>query len=162
MPDIPANSSTTAHVDVGGSLIGTIDAGGDHDWIAVQLVAGQKYTITLDGYGSNPLEDPYLYLRSPGGTVVAENDDGNGNRDSRLVFTAPTSGTYYIDAAAWDDDAGTYQYTGDYKLSVDLYTPPPVYSYDQVADQLVNGYWGGDWHHFDVTQGGPSPSTSPH
>lgn len=154
MTDIPANSTTTAHINVGDSLVGTIDTGGDHDWIAVQLVAGQKYTITLEGYGTNPLEDPYVYLRNAGGTVLAENDDGNGNRDSRLVFTASTSGTYYIDAAAWDDDTGTYQYTGDYKLSVDLYTPPPVYSYDQIADQLVNGYWGGDWHHFDVTQGG--------
>ncbi len=32
--------------------------------------------------------------------------------------------------------------------------PPPLFSYEQIADQLVNGYWGGDWHRFDVTQGG--------
>jgi len=31
---------------------------------------------------------------------------------------------------------------------------PPVYSYDQIADQLVDGYWNGDWHHFAVSQGG--------
>ena len=47
-----------------------------------------------------------------------------------------------------------YQYTGDYILSAQHFTSPPVYSYDQIADQLVNGYWGGDWHHFNVTQGG--------
>ena len=29
-----------------------------------------------------------------------------------------------------------------------------VYSYDQIADQLVNGFYGGDWHRWDVTQGG--------
>ena len=153
MTDIPGDSSTTAHVSVGGSLIGSIETGGDHDWIAVQLVAGQKYEITLDGYGANALVDPFLILRNASGLKLAENDDGDGNRNSRIVFTAKTSGTYYIDAAAWDDAAGTYQYTGDYKLSVSIYTPPPVYDYDQIADQLVNGFWGGDWHHWNVTQG---------
>jgi len=154
MTDIPANASTTASVNVGGTYVGTIDTGGDHDWIAVNLVAGQKYTFTLDGYGSNALEDPYLYLRDASGTVLAENDDGDGNRNSRIVFTATTTGTYYLDAAAWDDDAHTYQYTGDYILSAQKFANPPVYTYSQIADQLVNGYWGGDWHHFNVTQGG--------
>lgn len=154
MVDIPNNSTTTAKVSVGGSLTGTIDTGGDHDWIAVQLVAGQKYTITLEGTGSNPLEDPFVYIRDASGTELAKNDDGNGTRNSRVVFTPETSGTYYIDASAWDDDQGTYKYTGDYKVSVAKFTPPPAFDFDQIADQLVNGYWGGDFHHFNVTQGG--------
>ncbi|MGZ2412026.1 serralysin [Sphingomonas sp. F9_3S_D5_B_2] len=156
MTDIAADTSTTAHVSLGGSFVGSIETAGDHDWIAVNLTAGQKYSITLAGYGSNALEDPYLYLRDSSGNVLAEKDDINPGieRDSRVIFTPTSSGTYYIDAAAWDDDAGTYKYTGDYKVSVELYTPPPVYDYSQIADQLVNGYWGGDWHHFNVTQGG--------
>lgn len=34
-------------------------------------------------------------------------------------------------------------------------SPPslPVYTYDQIANQLVNGYWGGDAHHFDISSG---------
>ncbi|MBV9528974.1 M10 family metallopeptidase C-terminal domain-containing protein [Sphingomonas sp.] len=154
MTDIPANGTTTAHLAIGDSFVGTIESGGDHDWIAVNLVAGEKYTFTLDGYGSNALEDPYLYLRNSAGTVLVENDDGDGNRNSRIVFTATKTGTYYLDASAWDDATGSYKYTGDYKLTADHFTAPPVYTYNQIADQLVNGYWGGDWHHFNVTQGG--------
>ena len=55
------------------------------------LSPAQKYTFTLDGYGSNALEDPYLYLRDSSGTVLVENDDGDGNRNSRIVFTATTT-----------------------------------------------------------------------
>ncbi len=86
------------------------------------------------------------------GTVLAENDDGDGNRNSRIVFTATNTGTYYLDATCWTD--GKQYFQGDYQLSVQKFVTPPVYSYDQIANQLTNGYWGGDWHHFDVTQGG--------
>ena len=70
-------------------------------------------------------------------------------RDSLLAFTATYTGTYYIDVGAWDEG-----YAGTYQLSVSTYTPPPLGTVDQLADQLVNGYWGGDDHHFNVTQGG--------
>ena len=151
MTDIPANATTTASITIGGTYTGSLETNGDHDWIAVTLVAGQKYTFTLDGVGSNALEDPYLYLRNSSGTLLAENDD-YGTRDSRIVFTATQTGTYYLDASSWSD--ATHNYTGGYQLTAQLFTPPPVYSYAQIADELVNGYWGGDWHHFDVTQGG--------
>ncbi len=47
--------------------------------------------------------------------------------------------------------------TGNYTLSVQPYTPPPVWNYDQIADQLINGYWnstGQSARHFNVSQGG--------
>jgi len=77
MTDIPADTSTTAHINVGDTFVGSLETDGDHDWIAVDLVAGQKYTMTLDGYGSNALVDPYLYLKDASGTVLAENDDSD-------------------------------------------------------------------------------------
>ena len=49
---------------------------------------------------------------------------------SRIVFTAPTTGTYYIDAGAWQDN-----YVGDYQLNVTTYVAPSVWTYDQIADQ---------------------------
>ncbi len=54
-------------------------------------------------------------------------------------------------------DQGNY-INGTYTLSVQTYTAPPVYNYDQIANQLTNGYWT-DYdsqgpHHFNVTQGG--------
>ena len=115
MPDIPGNSSTTTNIAIGGSLSDSLEFTGDHDWVRIELVAGQKITITLDGI---TLEDPYLYLRDASGSLLAENDDINPGlvRDSQIVFTAGTTGTYYIDIGAWNED-----YSGTYQLNVDLY-----------------------------------------
>ena len=149
MADIPGNSTTTATVTVGGAAVnGTLETLGDHDWFRIQLIAGQSITITLNGV---TLQDPYLRILNSSGISLQENDDISSGviRDSRLSFTAPTSGTYFIDASAWQDG-----YTGTYQLQVTTYTPPPVWNYDQIADQLVSGYWGGSTHRFNVTSGG--------
>ena len=148
MADIPGNSTTTATISVGGTVSGTLETLGDHDWFRIQLTAGQSITITLNGV---TLVDPYLRILSSSGVSLQENDDISSgvNRDSRISFTAATSGTYYIDASAWQDN-----YTGTYQLQVTTYTPPPVWTYDQIASQLVSGYWGGTTHRFNVAPGG--------
>ena len=118
MPDIPGNSSTTSSVFVGGSVSDTLEVAGDRDWIRVELSFGQKVTIFLDGI---TLTDAYLRIRDSLGNLLGENDDSGGNLDSRLVFTAPSTGVFYIEVGAYNDTgAGTYQ------LFVDPYTPPPV------------------------------------
>ena len=148
MPDIPGNNTTTSTITIGGFISDELEVKGDHDWVRIELVAGQKVTIVLDGL---TLEDPYLRLRDASGNLLAENDDISSGaiRDSRLVFTATTTGTYYIDVGAWNEN-----YTGTYQLNVDLYTPPPVGSYATIAQHLTHGYWGGSSHHFNATQGG--------
>ncbi|HEU0284855.1 MAG TPA: FG-GAP-like repeat-containing protein [Sphingomicrobium sp.] len=148
MADIPGNSTTTATITVGGTVSGTLETLGDHDWFRIQLTAGQSITITLNGV---TLVDPYLGILNSSGVSLQENDDISSgvNRDSRIGFTATTSGTYYIDASAWQDN-----YTGTYQLQVTPYTPPPVWTYDQIANQLVSGYWGGTTHRFNVAPGG--------
>ncbi|QNM83882.1 pre-peptidase C-terminal domain-containing protein [Sphingomonas sabuli] len=148
MPDIPNNSSTTTSITRGGSLTGQLETIGDHDWVRIQVTAGQTMIITLTGTGSNPLEDPYIYVRDANGNLVAENDDGGSGRNSRLVFEAPASGTFYIDVAAWDDN-----YTGTYTLNVDPYSQP-LFTLDQIAHQLTHDFWGGDYRHFNVGEGG--------
>jgi serralysin len=146
--DIPGNSTTTATVTVGSTTSSTLETFGDHDWFAITLSAGQSITVTVNGI---TLEDPYLYVRDSAGNLLYENDDINlgVNRNSQLSFTATYSGTYYIDVGAWDEG-----YTGDYQVVVNPYTPPPVATVQQIADQLVEGYWGGNSQHFNVTQGG--------
>ena len=148
MPDIPGNSSTTSTVSVGGSASGTLETLADHDWFRITLTAGQSITVFLDGI---TLEDPYLYIRTSAGQLLYENDDrvSGSDRDSQVSFTATSSGTYYIDVGAFDEN-----YTGNYTVSVSVYTPPPLATMDQIANQLVEGYWGGDDHNFNVTQGG--------
>lgn len=151
MADIPGNQTTTLTISVGGSINDTLEVAGDHDWVRIELVAGQSISVSLRGV---TLEDPYLRIRDANGNVVYENDDISSgvNRDSLLAFSATYSGTYYIDVGAWNE-----AYTGTYELRVDPYTPPPHYSIEQAANQLTHGYWGGSSHRFAV---GPEGSLS--
>ena len=148
MVDIPNNSSTSATLTVGSNVTNSLEVVGDHDWFRVQLTAGQPITVTLNGL---TLTDPYLRIRDAFGNVLFYNDDiSTGvNLNSQISFSAPTAGSYYVDVGAWNDSsAGTYQ------VSVTSYVPPPLYTYDQIADQLVSGYWNGDVRRFNVSQGG--------
>ena len=156
MPDVPGDNSTTSTLTVGGSTTGTLEVMGDHDWYRITLTAGQTITIAMNGTGAGALEDPYLQILNASGTVLGTNDDGGAGRNALLSFRAPSSGTYYIDAAAWQPDSPIADYTGtgDFTLSVTTWTPPPVWTNDQIANQLTTGYWDGSSHHFNVSQGG--------
>jgi serralysin len=153
VPDIAGDNTTTSSISVGSSVSSSIETPNDHDWFRIELVAGQTITITLNGTGATPLSDPYLRLRDASGNVLAQNDDSGGSLNSTVNFTANATGTYYIDAAAWASPTGDTS-TGSYTLQVNPYTPPPVATVDQFANQLTNGYWGGNSHHFNVSPGG--------
>ncbi|MES2904174.1 MAG: M10 family metallopeptidase C-terminal domain-containing protein, partial [Pseudomonadota bacterium] len=149
MPDIPGNSSTTTSITVDGAPVNDVlEFNSDRDWVRVSLTAGQKVTILVDGV---TLDDAYLRVRDSFGNQLAENDDISlgSVRDSRLVFTAPSTGTYYLDIGSFNDTG-----TGTYQLTVKTYAPPVVVPVSEIANFLSDGYWGGDQHHFAVTQGG--------
>jgi hypothetical protein len=148
LADIPGDASTTATISAGGTVGDTLEVAGDHDWYKVTLTAGQAVVVTLNGV---TLVDPYLYIRDSAGNLIYSNDDivDGSNRNSEVAFSPSYTGTYYIDVGAWNEG-----FAGNYSVAVKPYTPPPLATNDQIADQLVNGFWGGDSHHFNVTQGG--------
>jgi Ca2+-binding RTX toxin-like protein len=148
LADIPGDKTTTATVTVGSTTNGNLEVVGDHDWYKINLTAGQSIKVTINGV---TLEDPYLYIRNSVGTVLFENDDISSGviRDSQIAFSANYTGVYYIDVGAFEDS-----YAGTFQVVVSTYTPPPLATVDQFANQLVSGYWGGDSHHFNVSQGG--------
>lgn len=151
MVDVPGDSSTTSTIGVGGTANGALEVEGDHDWYRITLTAGQEISITLNGAGASPLEDPYLRIRDSSGTVIYENDDSVG-RNSRVAFEANYSGTYFIDVSAWvpDEPLSGYSTAGTYQLSVVPFTGPPEWTNDQIAYQLTTGYWEGSSHRFNV------------
>ena len=112
--DFPATVDTTGTVEVGGTATGEIENEGDRDWFAVELVAGQPYTIDLRGSptGDGTLNDPYLRgVYDSNGFYIsytADNDGGHDN-NSQLVFTPTRSGTHYIAAGASSGSQGTYE-----------------------------------------------------
>ncbi|HVF36563.1 MAG TPA: FG-GAP-like repeat-containing protein [Sphingomicrobium sp.] len=149
MVDIPGDRTTTRSITVGQTIVDTLEVAGDHDWFRIELNAGQSIRVFLDGLS---LQDAYLRIRDADGNLLYEHDDistSGGNLDSMLAFTATYTGTYYIDVGAWDE-----RYAGDYSLNVSVYTPPPVGTVEQMAEQLVEGYWNGNDHRFNVSPGG--------
>jgi thiol-disulfide isomerase/thioredoxin len=57
--------------------------------------------------------DAYLYLKTADGKEIAEDDDGGGGLNARIIFTPPAAGTFQIVASTF-----TPRGTGDFSLSV--------------------------------------------
>ncbi|MES2444680.1 MAG: M10 family metallopeptidase C-terminal domain-containing protein [Pseudomonadota bacterium] len=162
---IPGNTGTSATLTVGAApTISAIDTIGDQDFYAVQLVAGHQYNIGLFGYIPHQLGDPlgptgiplldsYVELYDASGNLITAADGGsdtvlnsaNSGFDALLTFSVTTSGTYYVNARAFDNiaqdgtdgdmvgDYGVYvqDVTGDESLYTPYYEPSsPLYAID--------------------------------
>ncbi len=123
---VPGSSATTTSLSLASPVNGLLDTVGDHDWYRVTLVAGQTYSITVDSAADaltdTPLVDSYLRLRSSSGTVViAEDDDGGQGLMSQIIFTAPSTGTYYVDVGGFGDtEVGNFRVNLAYGQSFGL------------------------------------------
>jgi hypothetical protein len=115
--EVPANTSTHSNLAVNGSVRGDLHANGDQDWHRITLSAGRRYRFDLRGSstGNGSLSDPFFELRNSSGTLLASNDDGGTGLDSRLQFTASTTGTYFANARAFNNSG-----TGTYRLGATL------------------------------------------
>ena len=118
--DFAAGTGTTGRVEVDGSADGVIDYVGDRDWFAVTLEAGRTYRIDMEGRdtGAGTLTDPHLFgIHDASGTHLSGQFDRSIiEAFSRVTFTAPANGTYYVSAGADGYMTGTY--TGTYTLLV--------------------------------------------
>ncbi|MEP1962403.1 M10 family metallopeptidase C-terminal domain-containing protein, partial [Tateyamaria sp.] len=135
--DAAETTNTAYTISVGDTFNGTISSISDEDWVRISLTEGETYSISLDGL---TLSDPLVRIYDASGRELARNDDANESLDSELIFTASSSGTYYIEADAFSFETGTY------RLSVTETAPPkPVAegSLDDLALQLTEGFWGG-------------------
>jgi len=97
--DFTANVLTTGSVTVSGSATGILTFDGDHDWFAVNLAVDASYIIRES---AGTLAAPFLRIYDPQGSLLA-------SHESRLIFTPKSSGTFYVDAGAFNDGfIGTY------------------------------------------------------
>ena len=111
--DFSADTDTKGTVTVGGSATGEVQAAGDIDWFRVSLAADTSYVIELAGVldcEDCTLLEPALHgLYDAGGTLIADTTPAVGaGQPSRVTFTPPTAGPYYVAAGAHGDGVGTY------------------------------------------------------
>ena len=115
-PTVPGDdhgndASSATSVGLSAATAGRIDYAADADWFKVSLVNGVGYDFMTQTLGGGM--DTILRLMDTNGTtMIAENDDVQaGMMESRLSFTAPANGDYWLavvhkDAAA---TSGTYE-----------------------------------------------------
>lgn len=155
-PDAIANDiSTTTTITVDGpAIISTIDSIGDQDFVRVELIAGHIYDIgqylIINGPSGIPLSDAFIELYDAAGNLLTTADGGGPDTpsglDALLTFIPQVSGTYYINARAFDQDAtnGTGgDAVGDYQLFVADVTDQPTYiPYYDLDSPLHSLDWG--------------------
>jgi uncharacterized repeat protein (TIGR01451 family) len=79
----------------------------DKDWMRFEALAGHVYTITTSRLGAAVDTVLSLYAKD-GSTLLAENDDAAPDADvdnpnaSRIVWTAPESGVYFVRVTHFD------------------------------------------------------------
>lgn len=132
---IADDTSTTATLTVDGDhVVSAIDTVGDQDFYAVQLVEGQTYDISMflvaGGPNGVPLADAYIELYDADGELIVTADGGGPNTpsglDAILTYTAESTGTYYVNARAYDEVAlngTTGDFVGDYEVFVTTVDP---------------------------------------
>ena len=151
----PGDVSTTRTVTVDGpSIISTIDTIGDQDFYKVELKAGHIYDIgqylVMNGPSGVPLSDAYIEIYDSTGKLLTSADGGGPNTpsglDALLTFIPKESGTYYINARAYDNTSAngtTGDETGDYELFVKDVTARPSYKpYYDIDSPLHSIDWG--------------------
>ena len=101
--DLPADTTTTGEVDVGGSVTGNIRNVNDKDWFAVELEAGKRYQIDMEGAdtGRGTLTHPRvggIYDAASNAIANTANDGGGVGNNARVIYTPDAAGTYYVEA----------------------------------------------------------------
>ncbi|HEY5711884.1 MAG TPA: M10 family metallopeptidase C-terminal domain-containing protein, partial [Allosphingosinicella sp.] len=158
----PGDITTTATLTVDAPhTISTIDGLGDQDFFKVTLEAGQDYEIGMYGYSAGPnavpLLDAYIEVYDSAGNLIVSADGGaptpandiNSGFDVLLTYTPDVSGTYYINARAFDQDpsnndavGGPGDGAGDYELFVREALPGAYQPYYSVDSPLYAIDWG--------------------
>ena len=121
--DFKGNTLTAGVVSIDGAATsGDIEVGFDSDWFRVNLTAGQTYTFELTRTGDNGLIYPYLNLYDGSGEFITFNDDSGGDLNSRLTFTAPTSGVFFLGAEDFSVGTGAYTISASTASDADDFT----------------------------------------
>jgi serralysin len=150
------NTSATITVD-GAHIVSTINTIGDQDFFKVELEAGKTYEIgqyaAVAGPSGVPLSDAFIELYDSTGKLISFTDGGGRTPggeayglDALFTFTPTVSGTYYINARAFEgsttDGSDKGDSIGDYELFVDSVAPDTYRPYYSPDSPLHSIDWG--------------------
>ena len=173
--DMIAPTNPVLTVD-GNHVIGTIDAPGDADFYQVQLVEGQTYQIGMYSYNLGPnlvgLADPFIEVYDSSGNLIVVGDGGaqtlrndiNSGFDVLLSYTADYTGTFYINARAFDQVADANnegESVGDFEIFVQTPVPDAYVPYYDPDSPLYAIDWGTQVNRINQSQRNPDGNEGP-
>lgn len=153
--NISNSTLTGSSIRAGQTIDGVLDFPTDSDWFRIRLQEGQSYRFTLNSAGDSALGDPLLKLHNSRGEEVAMDDDGGDGLNSYLEFTAPSTGTYYVEARGFGDEA-----TGGYALTANAGDVPDNTETDaslsadgDYREGVLSPAGDHDWYRIDLNEG---------
>jgi hypothetical protein len=158
------NNCTATAINFGATANGALQIGdcrlpADSSFIDVYTFAGTANQTISIAMNSTQF-DAYLFLLSPSGSVLTQDDNGGGGTNARIpatsgTFTLPSSGTYTIYA-----NSATAGLTGNYSLTL---TGTQVCTYTLTSSSRAVSAGGGTFSDAFTTQAGcaaPTVTTS--
>ena len=106
--DHPDSTAAATPVELGVAAHGAIDYEGDRDYFTFEAEQGEFYQLDVT---LGTLEDSVLDLYDTEGIWLDANDDFAESTASRLIWQAPSTGTYYVQVASFRTGTGTYTLT---------------------------------------------------
>ena len=145
--DAPDSTGGTLHTTLrsGDVFIGNLSVA-DIDVVKLSVTEGQAFTLSTLTNGTQSVRDTFLVLFDAQGTEIAFDDDSGTSLYSTLTHTA-TAQTYFAGVMSYQTRVGQASTdVGEYRLSLSTAGQTtgdrlPTYDVDQVADQLINGFW---------------------
>ena len=118
--DMASHAMPVALAGPSASVVGWIEPAGELDWFAVDLLAGQRVSISVGPRCASVLDTQLGLYASDGATMLAYNDDSDpgGGWSSAQLYTVPSDGTYYVTLSAYEASG-----TGSYVLSLSASFP---------------------------------------
>jgi hypothetical protein len=107
-----ADRNTRGRLTTGQTINASLDFPTDRDWYRIRFKKANPIASVLSATATTRSSDPLIKIYGADGVELAMDDDGGGNLNSYLEFTAPTTGNYFVEARGFTDDAA-----GGYTLS---------------------------------------------
>jgi hypothetical protein len=115
-PFLPSNPDVAGTIGYGDNISSTIPATFAQQQYTFSATAGDVVLITL----TSQEFDAYLFLYDAGGVVVAQDDDGAGDRNSRVTYIIPATGEYIIGVDSFGNVVGINPGSGVFTLNLQL------------------------------------------
>jgi len=152
---ISADRNTRGRIATGQTITSALDFAGDSDWYRIRLTEGESYRFTLSRSGDAPLGDPLVRIHGPDGAELAYDDDGGGDLNSYLEFTAPTTGNYFVEVSVFGGEGtGGYTlaaYAGD--IAGDNTTDASLSADGDYREGVLSPAGDRDWYRVELSEG---------